>query len=280
MHAQATRTWVSGLGDDNNPCSRAAPCKTFAGAISKTAPGGEIDVLDPGGFGTLTITKSITIDGGGGQVASVLAVGTNAINVAAGPNDVVKLQNLRLNGVGLGLSGIRFISGKSLQVENCSIVDFTQNGIDIALNGDGAVHVAHTVVKNIAKVGIRAANSGGTTQLTISDSQVTLSGIGIEAADTSKVLIANSVIDNSAVAGVQADTTAGGASVFIGNSDLSFNAIAIQSGPGDAQVSVSNSRLVFNGVRLKRVGGDIFVHDVESEHEERDRGKDKDKDKD
>src|SRR5580693_9720 len=71
--AQAPRTWVSGVGDDANPCSRTAPCKTFAGAISKTVAGGEISVLDPGGYGALTITKAITIDGGGGQVASVLA---------------------------------------------------------------------------------------------------------------------------------------------------------------------------------------------------------------
>src|SRR6516225_8890284 len=96
---QATRTWVSGVGDDVNPCSRTAPCKTFAGAISKTAPGGEIDALDPGGFGALTINKSITIDGGGGQVASVLASGTNGIVVAAGAADVVTLRNLRINGV-------------------------------------------------------------------------------------------------------------------------------------------------------------------------------------
>jgi hypothetical protein len=67
-NAQATRTWVSGVGDDANPCSRTAPCKTFAGAISKTAPGGEIDALDPGGFGALTITNAITIDGGGGRL--------------------------------------------------------------------------------------------------------------------------------------------------------------------------------------------------------------------
>src|SRR3954463_13269400 len=84
--AQATRTWVSGTGDDVNPCSRTAPCKTFAGAISKTAAGGEIDVLDPGGFGTVTIAKAITIDGGG-----FLASGTNGINVNAGPSDVVIL---------------------------------------------------------------------------------------------------------------------------------------------------------------------------------------------
>src|SRR5437773_9202420 len=97
--AQATRTWVSGVGDDANPCSRTAPCKTFAGAISKTAAGGEIDALDPAGYGTVTITKGITIDGGGGQVASVLASGTNGISVQAGPTDVVTLRNLRINGI-------------------------------------------------------------------------------------------------------------------------------------------------------------------------------------
>src|SRR5215469_15830934 len=132
--AQASRTWVSGVGDDANPCSRTAPCKTFAGAISKTAPGGEIDALDPGGFGALTITKAITLDGGGGQVASVLVAGTNGIVVAAGPNDVVIIRNLRINGIGSGFNGIRFLSGKSLDVENCYIFGFTTHGIDVALN--------------------------------------------------------------------------------------------------------------------------------------------------
>src|SRR6202051_681820 len=87
--AQATRTWISGVGDDANPCSRTAPCKTFAGAISKTAAGGEIDALDPGGFGALTITKSITLDGGGGQVASILVAGTNAMTIAAASADII-----------------------------------------------------------------------------------------------------------------------------------------------------------------------------------------------
>src|SRR5712672_1429485 len=97
-HAQS-RTWVSGVGDDANPCSRTAPCKTFAGAISKTAAGGEINCLDPGGFGGVTITKSLTINGGGGQVASVLVSGTNGIVIAAGANDTVTLRNIRLNGI-------------------------------------------------------------------------------------------------------------------------------------------------------------------------------------
>jgi hypothetical protein len=124
-HAQATRTWVSGVGDDNNPCSRTAPCMTFAGAISKTAAGGEIDALDPGGFGTLTITKSITIDGGGGGVASVMSSGTNGITVNAGATDIVTIRNVQLqgdlgNGTGTaGGIGIKFNSGAMLSIDNC-----------------------------------------------------------------------------------------------------------------------------------------------------------------
>ena len=104
-HAQATRTWVSGVGDDANPCSRTAPCKTFAGAISKTAPEGEINCLDPGGFGAVTITKAITIDclhtlGG------VLAAGTNGVRVLAGGSDRIVLRGLDINGAGSGVNGI------------------------------------------------------------------------------------------------------------------------------------------------------------------------------
>src|SRR5258707_2547311 len=137
--AQATRTWVSGVGDDANPCSRTAPCKTFAGAISKTAAGGEIDALDPGGFGAVTITKAITIDGGGGQVASVLVAFTNGIVVQAGPSDVVTLRNLRINGIGFGLNGIRFLSGRAINIQNCYVFGFTQNGIDIVSSGQANV---------------------------------------------------------------------------------------------------------------------------------------------
>src|SRR5437899_12390623 len=105
-HAQATRTWVSGVGDDANPCSRTAPCKTFAGAISKTAAAGEIDALDPGGFGAVTITKSMTIDGISG-LSGIVVSGTNGINVNAAASDVVILRNLDINGIGSGLNGVR-----------------------------------------------------------------------------------------------------------------------------------------------------------------------------
>src|ERR671913_1664343 len=119
--AQATRTWVSGVGDDVNPCSRTAPCKTWAGAISKTAAGGEIDALDPGGYGTLTITKSITVDGttGAGFGSTLNSGGINGFvindSLSATPNTAkVVLRNLSINGAGTtpGLNGIRFLAGK------------------------------------------------------------------------------------------------------------------------------------------------------------------------
>src|ERR1700682_928414 len=97
--AQATRTWISGVGDDANPCSRTAPCKTWAGAISKTAPSGEIDALDPGGFGAVTITKAMTLPADG-ALASTLVSGTNGITISAGANDEVTIRGIAVQGVG------------------------------------------------------------------------------------------------------------------------------------------------------------------------------------
>ena len=127
---QATRTWVSGVGDDANPCSRTAPCKTFAGAISKTAAKGEINCLDPGGFGGVTITKALTIkchytEGG------VLVSGTNAIVVNAPATDRVTLRGLDINGLGTGLNGVRILSAKSVTILDSEIYEFTGAGVDI-----------------------------------------------------------------------------------------------------------------------------------------------------
>ena len=137
--SQATRTWVSGVGDDVNPCSRTAPCKTIAGAISKTAVGGEINILDPGGFGAVTITKSITIDGGG-VIGSVLSSATNGFIINA-PEGLVTIRNFSVNGVGttLGINGIKVIAVKKLHIENCTISNFSEKGIDINLTATADV---------------------------------------------------------------------------------------------------------------------------------------------
>src|SRR5215470_9037204 len=125
-HAQATRTWISGVGDDVNPCSRTQPCKTFAGAISKTAAGGEIDTLDPGGFGAVTVTKAMTLANEGIGEAGILVAGTNGItvNCSTDPNCAVILRGLVIDGGPIGsnsLNGVRFVTGGSLIIQNCVI---------------------------------------------------------------------------------------------------------------------------------------------------------------
>src|ERR1700674_5381922 len=119
-NAQASRTWVSGVGDDVNPCSRTAPCKTFAGAISKTAPGGEINCLDPGGFGAVTITKSLTISCEG-VTAGVLAASTNGIIINAAATDRIVLKGLDFEGVGTGLVGVSILSASVVVIDDCRI---------------------------------------------------------------------------------------------------------------------------------------------------------------
>ena len=159
VHAQATRTWVSGVGDDANPCSRTAPGKTFAGAISKTAAGGEIDCLDPGGFGAVTLTKSITLDGGGGQVASILVAGTNGININAGPSDVIIIRNLRLQGLGpgalnQGLSGINIIQAGTVVIQNCEIDNFSVDGVHVDTSTACNVSLTSTRLVNCSNDGL------------------------------------------------------------------------------------------------------------------------------
>ena len=150
-HAQATRTWVSGVGDDANPCSRTAPCKTFAGAISKTGASGEIDCLDPGGFGDLTMTKAITIDCDE-TLGGVLAEGTNGIVVNTATTDTVTLKGLDMEGLRSGISGISFVGG-------------------------GVLHVYKVHIRNFrGGSGINFAPNKGTAQLDVADSYITDNG--------------------------------------------------------------------------------------------------------
>lgn len=265
MYGQASRTWVSGVGDDANPCSRTAPCKTFAGAISKTAAGGEIDALDPGGFGALTITKAITIDGGGGQVGSVLVSGTNGIVVQAGANDVVILRNLRINGIvgsgAGGINGVRFLSGKDLNIESCYIFGFTTNGLDIALNQATAatVHVYNSVFKQNNGVGIRATN--GTlpvVKVSIDHTEIALDNIGVESAANSDVEINDSMISAGTTTGVEAD---GGASsvLSIDRSEVISNGAGATAANAGSTVVTSDTKYAYNSAAaLNNAGGTIF----------------------
>jgi hypothetical protein len=147
--AQATRTWVSGVGDDANPCSRTAPCKTFAGAISKTAAFGEINVLDPGGFGAVTITKSIRIISDHIE-AGVLVSGTDGIVVNVASTDNVELDGLDIEGLGSGLNGVNIVGGGTVIIRRTSINNFTLNGVNLAGSVNAKVLIQNSFISNNA----------------------------------------------------------------------------------------------------------------------------------
>jgi hypothetical protein len=175
--AQATRTWVSGVGDDVNPCSRTAPCKTFAGAISKTATGGEISVLDPGGYGTLTVTKAITVDGGtGAGWGSTLFSSVNGfvINITTNlTSDKVILRNLSINGAGttLGVDGVRFLDGEELTLENISIFNYSGDGLDVNQAQASRVNVRNVTFSH-GGIGIKSTGAASAVVMNLQDVRI------------------------------------------------------------------------------------------------------------
>ncbi len=187
--AQATRTWVSGVGDDVNPCSRTAPCKTFAGAITKTAAHGEINALDPGGYGSVTITKPITIDGAGTN-ASILHSLSPGVVVNAGINDAVVLRNLDINGaapaadpcVPNNTTGVRILGGRAVRIENVAMERSTNNGIAVTNStGNVAVYAKNVSIGDVCPgEAIKLAPTGaGTATLQLEDSNITHSSTGL-----------------------------------------------------------------------------------------------------
>jgi hypothetical protein len=158
-HAQATRTWVSGVGDDANPCSRTAPCKTFAGAISKTAAQGEINVLDPGGFGAVTIIKSITIRSDSVEAGVLVAAG-NGINVVAGATDQVTLYGLDIEGLGGGTDGVKLTSGLNLAIIKCNIHHFTNDGVNVQSSTAGARVTVRDSIISFNAGGVNVVGNG------------------------------------------------------------------------------------------------------------------------
>ncbi len=270
--SQVTRTWVSGVGDDADPCSRTAPGKTFAGAISKTAAGGEINCIDPGGFGAVTITKSITIDGGGMQ-ASILASGANGVIIHAGANGVVTLRNLSINGVGTGLNGIRILSAAEVNIENCVIFEFGQAGVDVNPSGACRVNLKNTIIRGCALGAIHSRPSEtGNAVVTIRDCNLLASKFGFLAEDRSRAVICESelcsnqeeglmvtvsshltpaevevndcLITDNGGAGVR--STGKGAAVRIGTSTISYNAIGFSRASSGLIHSYGGNRLRSN----------------------------------
>jgi hypothetical protein len=265
VHAQASRTWVSGVGDDANPCSRTAPCKTFAGAIAKTAVNGEINCLDPGGFGAVTITKSITIDCHE-VFASILNAGTNGINIPfdsfaqADVRKAVRLRNLNLNGVNTGLIGIRItggaiITGGAVFIEDCLIdgnFSGAARGISEERTGGGELFISNTTVRNMGQTAIQVNPGGGAVaglriNAVFDNIRVENANFGVAIGNNGRAMINRSVFAGHSQAGIEAEGPLAAVQVDVSNSVSSNNGTGVQNGGGTVTIRLSNNDIVFNG---------------------------------
>jgi len=249
---QATRTWVSGVGDDVNPCSRTAPCKTFAGAISKTAAGGEISVLDPGGYGAVTITKAMTINGDG-TLAGILNAGTSGIIVNAGINDIVVIRNISINGYTTGLNGIRFIAGGQLHVENCSISGFTTSGIDVSKTAAGILTVENTSIlgPSTSATGIYIASTADTIKATLKNVRISGVDVGVDvvAGISAPTVMSYLTILNSNISNNHTGVRAKNAGVInVENTSLSNNYVGVIASDAASIVRLSNADIFNNSM--------------------------------
>ena len=237
-HAQATRTWVSGNGNDLNPCSYTAPCKTFATAMSNTAPLGEINCLDSGGFGVVTINKQITIDCTG-VIAGILSAGTNGvnINIAGG---AVTLRGLTINGVGTGLAGVKVTAASKVNLENVEIYNHSQQGVlDARTSGGTILVIQNSIIRNNNAAGIAGAATSASGML-IENVISKQNQYGIAVPNGQTAIIKGSSFTNNVTAGIEADATG---QIHIVDSTMAFNGTgAMISG----SATMANNSVVYN----------------------------------
>ena len=261
--AQATRTWVSGVGDDANPCSRTAPCKTFAGAISKTAAHGTINTIDAGGFGAVTITKSITIDGEATE-AGILAAGTNGIIINAAATDNVILRNIAIEGANTGLSGIRILNAGNVVVDSVQITRFTGKGIDVSANNAINVTVQDTNITLAAggAISLTPAVAGtGVTTATLNRVTLTRNGSGLAGALRTRAFIRDSLFNDNTGNGITLTGGAGANTVAASLDGVTLTGnggVAISALNANALATLSRTTLYGNGTGLQAfLGGQI-----------------------
>lgn len=261
-NAQATRTWVSGVGDDVNPCSRTAPCKTFAGAISKTAASGEINCIDPGGFGAVTITKSIAIDCMNTEAGVLATIGGSGIIVNAAASDVVTLRGLDIDGAGTGLHGIRVLSAGSVTVDKVVIRGFraaNANGITFAPTVASRLFVTDSLITNNGNGGTSAGvqirpTGTGTANVAMDKVRVEANNFGIfldGAGGTGavKATIRDSIAAGNALNGINISSAGTSVQVIIDNVAAVNNNFGIVSGGAGAVGFVTNSTIAGNATQ-------------------------------
>jgi hypothetical protein len=244
--AQASRTWVSGVGDDANPCSRTAPCKTFAGAISKTAACGEINVLDPGGYGAVTITKSITIDGTG-TFASILASLVTGITINAASTDVITIRGLSIDGFCNGLRAMNILQAKTVNIEDCVMFRFAGPGIRVAESNDLQLNVRNTVIRDNTGAGIDATTSGGQIRASLVHSSFNGNLHGLHAKGNTRITADHCAFNGNTQNGVFAEGVGGVGVANISNSQIVNNGTnGVHALTGGSVARINNCDIIQN----------------------------------
>ncbi|MBF5045232.1 Ig-like domain repeat protein [Aggregicoccus sp. 17bor-14] len=256
--AQATRTWVSGVGDDVNPCSRTAPCRTFAGALPKTASGGEIDALDAGDFGPVTVTRSVTLDGRG--VGRVLAEDAHAVVVNA-PGATVVLRNLSLQGARSGLDGLRVLAARSVRVEDSRVSGFTGDGLRFTPDAGGQLLLRNVSSADNAGAGLRVGSLSGSAVafLERASLQRGSQGLVVEAGGRATAYDVTASGNAGAGLGVRASGAGASAELNVERAQLSHNALALEAvglRGASAQVRLSRATALGSSLAPTRLAGE------------------------
>jgi hypothetical protein len=253
--AQATRTWVSGVGDDVNPCSRTAPCKTFAGAISKTATGGEINCLDPAGFGGVTLIKAMTLNCPY-TLGSILVSGGPGITVNAAATHNVTIRGIHLTGINQtaspGTIGIRILAAASVSIEDSVISNFSQQGIsDARTAGNTKLFIRNTVISNNTSSGI-SVGATNTNNVEIENVSSINNLFGIAAGPSNNVIMRRSVFSGNSNSGIEADA---GGQIHVVDTAITNNGIGVQA---NGTIRLSNSDIAYNSTGVSAAGGQTY----------------------
>jgi hypothetical protein len=251
------RTFVSGLGNDGNPCTRTAPCRIFAQAILGTNAGGEVVVLDSAGYGPITIIKSVSITAPPGVYAGISVFSGDGIDINAGGSDAIILRGLTISNQGSSGNGIVFTAGGTLHVESCVVHGFS-SGRGVSFNGAGNLEVKDSIIRGSGDA-IYVQPSSGTAVAAIDQVRLELCGNGLVLLERSKGTVRNSVASGSGSgAGFYAISTTGApVELNIENCVASNNSDGIHAqstSTGVATVRISNSTLTDNMIGLHNFG--------------------------
>jgi hypothetical protein len=257
--APILRTWVSSIGIDSNPCTRAAPCGTFAGALTNTQDGGSINCVDSGSYvdpaAGLTITKGVEIDCRGVYALAEITGTTGiVINVTDPVNQSVTIRGLVVNGrTGVpgtnggraNAVGIKIVAARTASLSTVLVEQFNLQGIlDVrSLQASGNLLITNSSVAGCNGAGIVAAmtTNGFNSNLFMDDSFSGFNAYGIAMGSNNRARITNSRFPYNSI-GIETD--ANGA-INIENSVISYssNTAVVNNG----LVAIANSEITYNG---------------------------------